>query len=121
MKVVRRYGLDQEYITPYKPEQNGMIERYFGTLKSECVWQHRFRDRDHAFEEIARWLDRYHADRPHSALDYLSHAYRVPGEISSLNCTKTEGAPQGREERLSFWQGSHDSSFRYGLATIAVA
>ena len=44
-----------------------MIERFFGTLKSECVWQHRFRDRDHAFEEIARSLDRYHADRPHSA------------------------------------------------------
>ncbi|MBM4244869.1 MAG: transposase, partial [Deltaproteobacteria bacterium] len=64
VKVVRRYGLDQEYITPYTPEQNGMIERFFGTLKSECVWQHRFRDRDHAFEEIARWLDRYHAQRP---------------------------------------------------------
>ena len=72
VKVVRRYGLDQEYITPYTPEQNGMIERFFGTLKSECVWQHRFRDRDHAFDEIARWLDRYHADRPHSALGYLT-------------------------------------------------
>ena len=72
VKVARRYGLDQEYITPYTPEQNGMIERFFGTLKSECVWQHRFRDCDHAFEEIARWLDRYHEERPHSALGYLT-------------------------------------------------
>jgi transposase InsO family protein len=29
VSVVRRDGLDQEYITPYSPEQNGMIERFF--------------------------------------------------------------------------------------------
>jgi len=46
VKVVRRYGLDQEYITPYSPEQNGMIERFFRTLKEECLWHHRFQSRD---------------------------------------------------------------------------
>ena len=70
--VVRRYGLEQEYITPYSPEQNGMIERFFLTLKQECVWLHRFSDRDHAFRLIADWLDRYHTERPHSALGYLT-------------------------------------------------
>ena len=62
----------QEYITPYTPEQNGMIERFFLTLKQECVWLHRFESRDHAFRVVADWLDRYHADRPHSALGYLT-------------------------------------------------
>ena len=33
----RDYRL-QEFITPYTPEQNGIIER----LKEECVWQHLF-------------------------------------------------------------------------------
>jgi len=46
VKVVRRYGLGQEYITPYSPEQNGMIERFFRTLKEECLWHHRFTSRD---------------------------------------------------------------------------
>ena len=72
VKVVRRYGLDQEYITPYTPEQNGMIERFFGSLKAECVWLHRFEDRDHAFAVIARWMTKYHEQRPHSALGYLT-------------------------------------------------
>jgi putative transposase len=49
-----------------------MIERFFLTLKQECVWLHRFEDRDHAFRVVADWLDRYHADRPHSALGYLT-------------------------------------------------
>jgi putative transposase len=34
----RDYRLRQEYITPYTPEQNGMIERFFRSLKEECVW-----------------------------------------------------------------------------------
>ena len=72
VSVVRRYGLDQEYITPYSPEQNGMIERFFLTLKQECVWLQRFDDRNHAFRVIADWLDRYHSERPHSALGYLT-------------------------------------------------
>lgn len=72
VKVVNRYGLDQEYITPYTPEQNGMIERFFKTLKEECVWAQRFEDRDHAFEVIGTWMDHYHSERPHSALGYLT-------------------------------------------------
>jgi len=30
---VRRYGLKQEYIPPYTPEQNGLCERFIHTLK----------------------------------------------------------------------------------------
>lgn len=70
--VARRYRLTQEYITPYTPQQNGMIERFFLTLKQECVWLQRFESRDHAFRLVADWLDRYDSDRPHSALGYLT-------------------------------------------------
>jgi putative transposase len=37
VNVVRRYSLDQEYITPYSPEQNGMMEWFFRILKEECL------------------------------------------------------------------------------------
>ena len=53
VSVVRRYGLDQEYITPYSPEQNRMIERFFRTLKEECLWHHRYSSRDQAFFVVA--------------------------------------------------------------------
>jgi putative transposase len=36
----RDYRLKQEFITPYTPEQNGMIERFFRSLKEECTWLH---------------------------------------------------------------------------------
>ena len=37
VRLTRRYRVSQEYIAPYSPEQNGMIERFFKTLKEECV------------------------------------------------------------------------------------
>ena len=44
----KQYGLSQEFITPYTPQQNGMIERWFRSLKEECIWLHNFKDAAHA-------------------------------------------------------------------------
>ena len=74
----RDYRLRQEYITPYTPEQNGIIERFFRTLKEECVWLHNFTDFTHARREVMTWIHRYNTRRPHSALGYRSPAeYRA--------------------------------------------
>jgi len=42
--------LRQEFITPYTSEQNGIIVRFFRSLKEECVWQQTFE----MFEEARR-------------------------------------------------------------------
>lgn len=46
--LVKSYGLQQEFIMPYSPEQNGMVERVIRTLKDECVHRHRFETLQHA-------------------------------------------------------------------------
>ena len=71
-RACRAYHLRQEFITPYTPEQNGLIERFFRSLKEECVWQHLFGSFHHARRTIARWIHWYNAERPHQALGYLS-------------------------------------------------
>lgn len=68
----RDYQLRQEFITPYTPEQNGMIERFFRSLKEECVWQHNFASFAVARRAIRQWIDWYNDERPHQALGYLS-------------------------------------------------
>src|SRR5680860_1083784 len=76
--ALRDYRLRQEFITPYTPEQNGMIERFFRSLKEECVWQHLFQDFDHARREIRNWIRWYNEERPHQSLGYRSPAeYRA--------------------------------------------
>lgn len=68
----RDYRLGQEFITPYTPEQNGIIERFFRSLKEECVWQRNFVSFAEARRAIRRWIEWYNAERPHQALGYRS-------------------------------------------------
>src|SRR5262249_38288328 len=89
VSVVPRYGLDLEYITPYSPEQNGMIERFFRTLKEECLWHHRFASRNEVFLVIAAWLEKYHTERPHSPLGFLTP--REFAEQLAVSSTETKG------------------------------
>lgn len=73
-KACSFYRLSQEFITPYTPEQNGLIERFFRSLKEECVWQHNFADFEQARRAIREWIAWYNEGRPHQALGYKSPA-----------------------------------------------
>lgn len=55
-----------------------MIERFFRSLKEECVWQHTFQTFEEARRIIRDWVQWYNQGRPHSALGYRSPAqYRA--------------------------------------------
>lgn len=71
-KTTKVYGIEQEYITPYTPEQNGLVERFFRSLKEECVYQHSFNSFEEAERAITAWLRYYNEERPHQALKYRS-------------------------------------------------
>ena len=71
-ETCRDYKLAQEFITPYTPEQNGIIERFFRSLKEECVWQHNFTSFEEARRTITQWINWYNTGRPHQSLGYIS-------------------------------------------------
>ncbi len=49
-----------------------MIERFFRSLKEECVWQQPFQTFDEARRTIRDWGQWYNHERPHQALGYRS-------------------------------------------------
>ena len=49
-----------------------MIERFFRSLKEECIWLHNFQGVQQAQETIEKWVQFYNQLRPHQALNYLS-------------------------------------------------
>lgn len=71
-EACRFYRLSQEFITPYTPEQHGLIERWFRSLKEACVWQENFASFAEAKVAIRRWIEWYNQERPHQALGYRS-------------------------------------------------
>jgi putative transposase len=60
--VVKDYGLAQEYITPYTPQQNGLCERFIKTFKEEHCWTRRFQSIEHARLAVRAWIDHYNND-----------------------------------------------------------
>ena len=54
-----------------------MIERFFRSLKEECVWQYQFTGFEDARRKIQHWMRWYNEARPHQALQYRSpHQFR---------------------------------------------
>ena len=49
-----------------------MIERWFLTLKSECLWLQNFGTLVETREEIDQLVEKYNRKRPHRALGMLS-------------------------------------------------
>src|SRR5690606_14096805 len=78
-RLVRSYGLQQEFITPHCPQQNGMVERVIRTLKEQCAHRHRFESQQHALRVIGDWIQSYNHRRPHQAL-----GRRTPAESYAL-------------------------------------
>ena len=66
--LLRSYGLQKEFITPYSPEQNGILGRVIRILKELCVQHYRFETIRHASQVIADWIQFYNSQIPHQAL-----------------------------------------------------
>jgi putative transposase len=79
MVLVESYGIQQEFITPYSPEQNGMVERVIRTLKEQCAHRPRFESLQHARRVIGDWIGFYNHRRPHQA-----QGMKTPAEAYAL-------------------------------------
>lgn len=67
-----QHGVANAFIDPGRPWQNGIDERFNGTLRSECLNAEWFRNRVEAAVVIEKFRVTYNTQRPHSALGYLT-------------------------------------------------
>lgn len=81
--AARAFGAELEFLglgnSPafmHEPQTNGVIERFFRTIKEECIWLHDFRDVEHAREVIGEWIELYNEE-----WIFERHRYRSPREV----------------------------------------
>jgi putative transposase len=68
------HGIDWHYIAPGKPMQNGYSESFNGRMRDELLNETLFHGLGHTRAEVARWVEDYNTERPHSALGYQTPA-----------------------------------------------
>jgi putative transposase len=66
------FGLDHEFITPGKPNENAYIESFNSRFRDECLNQHVFRSLDDAKIKIEEWRQDYNSEHLHSSLGMLT-------------------------------------------------
>lgn len=82
MRFLAIHGVTARHIDPGSPWQNGIDERFNGTLRDECLNLETFHNRDHARAIIRLFGRDYNQHRPHSAL-----GYQTPEEFAARCAT----------------------------------
>lgn len=75
-KELHFLGLGHSPAFVHEPETNGVIERFFRTLKEECLWVHDFQDAQQARQVVGPWIETYNRE-------WLleRHGYRAPWTV----------------------------------------
>ena len=65
-------GIKSEYIQKHTPEDNGDIESFHNSLKTDYIWVNDIETFDDAKRLMEQAFIDYNAVRPHSSIDYLA-------------------------------------------------
>jgi putative transposase len=93
VKTLAQRGVACRHIDPGSPWQNGLNERFNGSLRDECLNLETFAHRDQARAVCRLFMRHYNEQRPHSALGYLT-----PSEFAAAcgnNGRKDRGCAAG--------------------------
>jgi len=99
---VREYGLTHVRTSPYYPQSNGKLERWHGSLKSECIRPSSPGTMEEAERRIAKYVKYYNTVRLHSAIGYITPADCLAGlseVIGQERDRKLEAARKLRQEK----------------------
>ena len=100
MRLFTIHGVTARHIEPGSPWQNGLNERFNGSLRDECLNLETFHNRDHARALIKLYARDYNERRPHSSL-----GYQTPRQFAAKwrreNREKQDGCAGGTAARLT--------------------
>jgi putative transposase len=98
LQVLGEHGLGHHRIHPHCPEENGVIERSFRTLR-EALEGEELRSLLEAERVLARLVRWYNAERLHSALGYLPPAVVYRGDPEERKAERRRKLAQARHRR----------------------
>ncbi|HEX6992176.1 MAG TPA: integrase core domain-containing protein [Gemmatimonadales bacterium] len=99
---VREVGLEHVRTSPSYPQSNGKKERFYQTLKGECIRPQTPLSLEDARRVVGRFVEYYNEVRLHSALGYVAPHDMLAGRAAEIHAErdrKLEAARERRRER----------------------
>jgi len=108
-QFIRLCGMTQVTTSPYYPQSNGKKERWFGTLKRECLRPGTPLSLADARRLVARFVEHYNMVRLHSAIGYVTPADKLLGLEPVIHAERDRKLEEARRRRQQMRQAARDN------------
>jgi len=107
-EFIRIAGMTHVKTSPYYPQSNGKMERWYKTLKGDCIRTQVPLSLDDARRIVADYVEHYNHVRLHSAIGYLTPNHRLQGRHLEIFAARDRKLVEARERRKLLRQTKHD-------------
>ena len=107
-EFIRIAGMTHVKTSPYYPQSNGKMERWYRTVKGECIRVQVPLSLDDARRIVADFVAYYNDVRLHSAIGYLTPTDRLAGRHADLFAARDRKLIEAREQRKQLRQAKHE-------------
>ena len=118
MGVMKIHGIEARHIDPGSPWQNGIDERFNGTLREECLNMETFHGRDHARAVVKLFARMYNQERPHSGLGRAITPVEFYERWKRENENQKDGCAGGELAGLSHGAPPAEREEKIGLTDV---
>lgn len=101
---IRLMGMKHVRTSPYYPQSNGKKERFYRTLKGECIRVMVPLSLEDARRVVAKFVEEYNNSRLHSAIGYITPAAKLNGQEQAIFEERKEKILKAKERRVEYHQ-----------------
>ncbi len=105
---IRVAGMTQVKTSPYYPQSNGKMERWYKTLKGACIRVQVPLSLDEARRIVAGFVAHYNNVRLHGALGYITPKDKLDGRDQEIFAVRERKLAEARERRRQARQAQHE-------------
>jgi len=98
-EFIRLCGMTHVRTSPYYPQSNGKKERWYQTLKRECIRRDVPLSLEDARRVVAAYVEHYNQVRLHSALGYVAPADQLAGRENAIFAARDRKLEEARSRR----------------------
>jgi putative transposase len=107
-EFIRIAGMTHVRTSPYYPQSNGKMERWYKTLKGDCIRVQVPLSPDDARRIVTDFVAHYNNVRLHSAIGYVTPADRLAGKHTEIFAERDRKLAEARERRKQLRQAEHE-------------
>jgi transposase InsO family protein len=98
-ELIRILGMSHVTTSTYYPQSNGKKERFYGTLKRDCIRPKTPLSLEEAKSVVAEFISYYNTKRLHAAIGYITPTDKLQGREKEIFAERDRKLAEARSER----------------------